>query len=223
MKLLHRCIAYAGKLFDALLPRKRHSAAVHTQDDDTLRKKTRPTQHNGHRVLLPYNDQAVKSAIRAMKYENHRVSIKRAAALLRDSIADEVQEQETLHTMRYLLCAVPATQERKREDGFNHLNTMLKLIIADMPSRYPSLHPLLRDERHLLRWTRKVDRQSIVQNRAARLNNVHHAMAATKQLQPNTVCFVIDDVTTTGATLNEARRALTHAGAHTVITLALAH
>lgn len=42
-------------------------------------------------------------------------------------------------------------------------------------------------------------------------------------VDPSATYVVIDDVTTTGATLQDAARALTEAGASRIISIALAH
>ena len=121
--------------------------------------------------------------------------------------------------MQYALCTIPATQERREQDGYHHLHSILDSFYGTVSK--PDLR--IQDKRDLLSWTRHVSRQSRLKNRSERLANVSGAMTATEFLPPNTICFVIDDITTTGATLTEARRALTEQGAHTVITLALAH
>ena len=155
-------------LVDCLLPKKKHSAAAQNSSVEMLRQRVQPQQHRGHIALLSYSDQTVKDVICAMKYEKHKMSIVRAASLLLDCIIDELREQETLHTMRYMLCTIPITQERKTENGFNHLHA----LVTEMHSRMAAIHPPLQDGRHLLRWTRKVSRQSNLKNRAERLNNV---------------------------------------------------
>ena len=59
-------------------------------------------------------------------------------------------------------------------------------------------------------------------DRARRLKNVKGSMEADPAVVAGRVCVVVDDVTTTGATLTEAKRALKEAGALRVHTVALA-
>jgi predicted amidophosphoribosyltransferase len=60
-------------------------------------------------------------------------------------------------------------------------------------------------------------------SKAERLKNLHDAFIVPKpELLSGRIVYLFDDVTTTGTTLNEAKRALEQAGA-TVFSVALAH
>lgn len=72
-----------------------------------------------------------------------------------------------------------------------------------------------------LRYTRATKQQHLL-GRKERLSNMRHSMVASYQpIIPNVIA-VIDDVFTTGATLNECSRALLSGGAKTIYGLTLA-
>ena len=218
MKVKSWLARYIEILVGVLFPKKKNSI-VAQRSIGVLRRKMQPVCHAGHAALFPYSDPVVKHFLYAIKYERHAESTRLAAALFSEYLCDSVQDLEVVQKMHYVLCIVPVTQERKKDDGYNHLYEILNALYR---------HPLaadtpLQDKRNLLCWTRPVKRQSGLKNKTERFANVAGAMVAAEHLAPNTVCFVVDDITTTGATLTEARRALVAGGAHSVITLALAH
>ncbi|MCY4577103.1 MAG: hypothetical protein OXB96_01555 [Candidatus Kaiserbacteria bacterium] len=219
MAVKNRFAEYFEMFLGVLLPKKKHSVVAQRQGTAAIIQRLAPIQNNDHLAFLSYRDVAIKHFLYAIKYERHRESITLAADIFWEYISGEAQEEEALQKMHYALCAIPITQERKRRNGYNHLYAMLDVFYHHASDA--GLH--IQDKRGLLAWTRQVSRQSVLQDRSERLRNVSGAMTATERLPPNTICFVIDDVTTTGATLTEARRVLMKHGAHTVITLALAH
>ena len=202
---------------ESMFPRKKHSTAAHTVKTDILRAKIKPIRNNTHTALMPYIDLTVKNFIYAIKYEKHKKSIRLAATILGEYLYDEIQEQEAIQKMNYILCTVPATRERKNKNGYDHMHSILNELYKKISGNN------IKYEKSLLLWTRHTQRQSRLKNRRERIKNMHRAMKTKKPIPPNTICFVIDDVTTTGATLTEAQRTLIEGGTNTVITLALAH
>jgi predicted amidophosphoribosyltransferase len=56
-----------------------------------------------------------------------------------------------------------------------------------------------------------------------RIKNVEQTMRGIKNIEKDKVYIIIDDVTTTGATFLEAKRALKEIGAKNILCIALAH
>jgi ComF family protein len=110
-----------------------------------------------------------------------------------------------------LVLAVPLSFERESERGFNQ-----SLEIA---RRYARLTGTRLAERTLLRATHAPPQQSLA--RDARLRNVRGAFRLNGELRSKCVA-VIDDVMTTGATLNEIARVLKDAGAAQVVNRVVA-
>ena len=107
---------------------------------------------------------------------------------------------------------IPLGKSRKAERGYNQV-ALLGLPLAlwlDLPYRPAGL-------------TRRKDTRSQVGLPASeRLANVQHAFQAHRDLVQDQIILLLDDVTTTGATLESAAQALLQAGAHEVYALTLA-
>ena len=110
------------------------------------------------------------------------------------------------------LIPIPLSKQRYKERGYNQVEA-----IAQHASKTLSF-PLIT---HLLKRTRHTAAQTSL-GKDARLSNMKNAFAA-KDLDPSPLYIVIDDVSTTGATLSAAVQALTEAGATRVLPLAIAH
>ena len=109
------------------------------------------------------------------------------------------------------LCPVPLAFERQAERGFNQAHAIARRIARD--SRRP-LRPEL-----LLRIRHTAAQMELPQD--ARRRNVRGAFAARGDLAGLRVA-VVDDVMTTGATLDEVAAALKRAGASAVLNLVVA-
>lgn len=112
-----------------------------------------------------------------------------------------------------VLMPVPLHASRMRERGFNQIEKVLQ----NLPEEFRN-GTLSRIDAHSLVRTRATPQQTRL-SRSERLRNVEDAFALASPIDDAHI-ILIDDVTTTGATLIEAARPLGHT---TVILLALAH
>jgi ComF family protein len=110
-----------------------------------------------------------------------------------------------------LVIAVPLSFERESERGFNQ-----SLEIA---RRYARLTGTALAERALLKVRHTAPQQSL--DRDARRRNVRGAFSVSGEVQGRSVA-VIDDVMTTGSTLDEIARVLKDAGAAQVVNRVIA-
>lgn len=142
----------------------------------------------------------------------HRLKYKHDIALADTLAVHLIEIFDRLHWAVDLITAVPLGSQRAIERGYNQ---------AAMLARPVSLYYQIAFRAAALQRIRETSSQvrlGPVERRA----NVHRAFLANSQLVAGKVVLVIDDVTTTGATIDACAQALRDAGAAGVYGLTLA-
>ncbi len=157
--------------------------------------------------LLPFSAASVRAAIHEAKYHGSEFAFE----LLSTVLADYLREADD-EFRKPLVVPVPLGKTRRKERGFNQVEEIAKRAARELG--IPIAASLL---------IRVRDTESQVSlPRRARIENMRGAFGAAQELDPARTYVIIDDVITTGATLQAAIDALTAAGAKHIIPLALA-
>jgi len=154
----------------------------------------------------------VRHGIWELKYRGKHAWADVFARILNDRLAEEVADR-ALFSGFYnpLIVAVPLAPKRERERGYNQV----ALIAKQLSVGTYTPHALVR--------TRETESQMSIKDRTKRLKNVEDAFRASSEVVRGRNVLVLDDVTTTGATLRACRDALVAAGAHEVLLASIAH
>ncbi len=191
-------------ILDILVPPRRTEVLVRTLTLEQL-------QHLGDEDGLPYHDARVQALVWELKY----YAARRPAQLAGEYFSEQLLSVAAEELGVPLLIPVPMHPHRRRMRGHNQTETLCTAAL-------PFVGNAVEYKPYLLRRVIDTPTQQGLP-RAVRLNNVQQAMqAAHPEEIAGRSCIVVDDVTTTGATLQEAKRALKAAGAQAVHTLALA-
>lgn len=112
-----------------------------------------------------------------------------------------------------ILAPIPKHKNKQRIQGYNQ-----SAVIAEV---FSNLYDIPVQE--VLIKTKHTAAQVTMRHRSQRLQNTLHTMSTHTPLSSTVLYIIIDDVYTTGATINEAFRALKENGATTVCAITLAH
>lgn len=165
-------------------------------------------------VLLPFNSPSVRAAIHEAKYHGNVWAFKLLALTLAEYLRDADDASRTS-----IIVSVPLGKERRKERGFNQVEEVARYALRSLDGEGTRTFEL---ESDLLNRTRETASQ-VSLPRPAREENMRGAFRAIRPADPSYTYIVLDDVVTTGATLQAAVDALCEAGAKHVIPLALAH
>lgn len=215
---MSRFTAMFEVLLDALMPLRARSARTKGRSLEDI--PLSPTVHDLLRqhitTLMDYRDAAVQDLIRSLKYDGSAYAASLAGGLLADYLREEIASAKTFSTKKIFLVPVPLHRSRVRERGYNQIELVLKALPQEF--RDGTLAALAPELLIRSRETRPQTRLP----RTERLSNVAGAFdASNAMLVHKAHVFLIDDVTTTGATLVNAATPLKRAGAE-VTLLALA-
>lgn len=177
-----------------------------------------PSPHSYIHTIFDYRNKIIQRAIWRFKYKNARGFAKYFGEQLYSEIIGDLGD--SLHvskTETFLLVPIPLYKKRLRERGYNQSELIVQTIMKnDTTSIFKfSNRALVR-----VKETKSQARSAL---RAARLENLRGAFRADSAIVKGKDIILIDDVTTTGATLSEARKALRAAGARSVRAYAVAH
>lgn len=158
----------------------------------------------------PYDDAALKLLIHHLKFR----AVRRAAEPLAEILARYLADIRMVDMGEFILIPVPLSRGRQNERGFNQAEEIARYL-----TKYVSL-PVRND---ILIRSKNSKPQTETTNAAERQQNILGCFSVTK---PDDVCgkkiILLDDVTTSGATLGEAARMLKSAGARKIIGLTAA-
>jgi len=198
---------------DAVIPPRRSERVVNglsREELDRIAASVRRSPYSDTSYILPYRDETVRALVWELKYRKSTRATELAAELLSEEVLGLASEELSPP----VLIPVPMHATRRRERGYNQT----ELVCAEVSLR---CNGSITYAPHALMRVRLTSPQQGLP-RAKRLTNIRNAMEADARLVRGRVCIVVDDVTTTGATLHEAGRALRAAGASAVHLLALA-
>jgi ComF family protein len=159
-------------------------------------------------ALLPFSDSRVRAAVHEAKYHGSA----RALGLLSEALAAYLGARSGPRELLRLV-PVPLGRERLRERGFNQA--------GEVARRAGGRLGIALDEALLERVRETGSQVSLA--RAQRHENVREAFKAARPAAPGIAYVLVDDVMTTGATMQAAIDALRAGGAEHILPVALAH
>ncbi len=171
--------------------------------------------------LYDYRHPPIKKALWLLKYKGKKRLAKIFAEVIYDRILEELSDLSVLQNFNnVILIPIPLSPQRYRERGYNQAQLICEEIIHLTPN------PILTLANNILVKPKETEHQARIKDRRTRLKNIVGSFAIKKEninKIKNRNIILIDDITTTGATLAEAKKVLKQAGARKVIAFTVAH
>jgi competence protein ComFC len=169
--------------------------------------------------MYDYRHPPLKQALWLLKYKGKKRLAAVFAEALYGRILEELSDLAVMENFRdAILIPIPLSGARRRERGFNQAELICReLLKLDKNTNFTL-------EKNILIKTIDTKHQARIEERSKRLQNILGSFATKEgeKLKKKNV-ILIDDITTTGATLTEARKVLRQAGARKIIAFTVAH
>ncbi len=195
------------------------------------------TEHESAKWIFPvyeYRHPPIRKTLWLLKYNNKKRVARIFAETLYESILQELSDLAVLENFTNpILIPIPLSHERYRERGYNQAELLCREIIkvshlrdsVDVNTHFS--HGLnMQLENNILIRSENKEHQAKIRDRRTRLKNIIGSFSinsAEENKIKNRNIILIDDITTTGATLSEAKKVLRKAGARKVIAFTVAH
>jgi competence protein ComFC len=169
--------------------------------------------------IFNYRSPIIKEIIWRLKYKNVRRLAPIMGHLLYEKIIDVLSDELSFSEKEpVLLVDIPLHKSRLRERGYNQSELLVREIIKCDPQGIFTYIP------NILTRTRNTKPQARSEKRSTRLTNLKNAFACKKsELVKGRVIVIIDDVTTTGATIEEAYATLSRTKPRKIFAVTVAH
>lgn len=181
--------------------------------------------------LFDYRHPPVKKSVWLLKYKGKKKIAGVFAEALRGRMLEELADLSALQNFRDpILIPIPLSSKRLRERGYNQAELICEELVkldSNVNLRHGADEKSGKNfelEKNILIKIKETEHQAKIKDRKDRLKNLSGSFAVKNgELIKGRNIILLDDVTTTGATLNEARRMLKQSGAKKVIAFTLAH
>lgn len=154
----------------------------------------------------------VQESIYRFKYKNHRIYAKEYGRLLTETYAIKLRQWKP-----QAIVAVPVHKSRQRKRGYNQAQLLVDEVIKNVNKGFGVN---LKDLGGVLFRNKSTTFQKKLDNKQ-RVENIQGAFGIKKDIKLPERILIVDDIYTTGATLNELAKLLKKKGAKEVYFLAI--
>lgn len=169
-----------------------------------------------------YKDPVVKKIVHHLKRYPNEELFQCIASLLSQVVLEELSEKLLFGTFSSpILIPVPLHTRRFGERGYNQSALLAKALKQSLSQQAMNI-----SYAEMLTKAIQTPKQALIHEKEKRLRSPIGSIMCKKSHKERirgSHCILVDDVTTTGATLAECKRALLEAGAKRVIALTIAH
>jgi|SRR6185295_7589580 len=208
---------FLASVLDAILPRHNDVIVARTISEKEIAVLLSPRSASAPWIvaLFPYRDPKIRAVVRALKYHGDTALFPHIGRFLGEYAVDVLSEKRTLAGWHdVLLVPMALSKARLRERGYSQAERIASSMLPYLDHEVSfAPHALSRDDR----------KSQVTVNRAERIRNVKGAFRADPLAVDGKYILLIDDVVETGATMEDARRALVAAGAKDVFGISVAH
>lgn len=189
--------------------------------------------------VFDYRDPIIKKSLWLLKYRGKKRLARVFAKIIYEKMQEELSELLPMENFNdIILIPVPLSPKRRRERGFNQAELICRELIkinstgaglpqGGIPTPVLCRTPLILNlDCDILLKPKETEHQARIKDRKTRLRNLTDTFTLSDEKEKSVDkrnIILIDDITTTGATLNEARKILKKAGAKKVIAFTVAH
>ena len=176
--------------------------------------------------MYSYADQRVRRLVKLLKYKNTRHAAGVFGVPLARVLMESLGEDALFVGQRnILLVPIPLAKSRRRKRGYNQAELLARALLAHVRRIDPQgIGMQMSVDTVLLEKIVDTKPQAEISHRVERLKNLDDCFRVVSgRVSKGEVIILIDDVTTTGATLVAARQALVYAGFLNVVALTVAH
>lgn len=169
-------------------------------------------------ALFAYREKRMKRIIRAFKYGNRMTLADPLGRMLYDALLPELTDRATFSGFRdAIILPVPIGKHRLRARGYNQTELLAKALANHS-------NGTLSVDAGVLRKVKETKRQALFKKREERMRNLKHSFALSNASHiAGKNVIILDDITTTGATFDEATATVMGAKPRAVWRVALAH
>ncbi|MCK5285751.1 MAG: ComF family protein [Candidatus Pacebacteria bacterium] len=170
-------------------------------------------------AIFNYRNKFVKEAIWSLKFKNNIKISQLFGQITYDYLIEELSELNLLTNFdKPILISIPITSKKKRERGYNQTELIaLEINNLDKNSSFEYRKNILKKVKNTLPQSRTKSKEEREEN----LRDCFKVVMP-KLIQDRNI-ILLDDVITTGTTMNEAKRTLQQHNPKQIICVALAH
>ena len=183
-----------------------------------IQKAERETANNIF-AAFDYRNPIIKKAIWDLKY-HHRFHLGIILGrLLYENFLEEIYGIRAFASGQpILVIPVPISHQRRKTRGYNQAEKLAKSFCNCGEKN------IFQFRNNIIRKDINTTPQAKITNRKRRLKNIENAFTLLdKEIVKDRIIIIIDDVTTTGGTINEIMKILKKAGAEKILGFAIAH
>ncbi len=173
-------------------------------------------------ALYEYRHPIIKKILTDAKYRKKWSGLKTFGPYLASSLLDIVSEYIELNNYtNILIIPVPISNKRFKNRGFNQAKIIAESIVENINKEDRAKYKLVDN---IIKKVKDKTPQASIHSKKERLNSPKGTFEIINpDMLAGSLCIIIDDITTTGGTINEMRRMLLASGVQDAFGLTIAH